>query len=899
MDSEVSSGSSMGSETGRVPEPSSDDGSMGTGVDTTAGATVGSGGASCGNGVIEGNEQCDGVELAGADCVSEGFGEGRLGCGVDCTYDTAGCMLGAECGDGVVEGDETCDGNDLAGEDCLAQGFLGGVLSCRDDCSDYDTSNCSEFEGDCCTPNITPGCADPGCVAEICATNPFCCAAAWDNVCAAEALAEVACQGVGGSCPELGDCCSGNDTPGCEDAGCTAAICGARPSCCDEQWDAVCAGAAANLAACQGVGGSCPVSLCGDDFADPTEVCDGTDLVGNDCTTQGFDGGQLGCMANCAAFDSSACANFAGDCCTPHMGPGCNDADCSAAICALLPFCCDVIWDGLCADAATAEPQCLGTSNTCPAPPCGDGVAQVGEPCDGIDLGDHSCVTQGFEGGPLACQADCLGFDTSACADFGGDCCQVGGNGTPGCEASDCTVAVCAIDSDCCSVAWDGACATVASNELACQGVGGFCPQLSCGDNSLEGDEVCDGANLAGQTCNSVGFAGGGTLACQPDCAGLDTSGCFGGDCCTDNGTPGCNDATCTGAVCATDPACCDTAWTEPCATLAVAHPACAPVDSCPTVACGNNQAEVGEACDGTDLAGEDCASQGFGGGPLACQGDCLGFDVSGCFEGDCCSGHGTPGCDRAACTATICATNPSCCDVAWDAACAAAAAVEAVCQGIGTCPATACGNDLAQPGELCDGTDLPDLDCVSQGFVGGTLACAVSCLDVDTSGCFTGDCCTANGTPGCDDVTCAGGVCTLDPFCCGNTWDGICVDQAVVAPACQGIGTCPNPQCGDQFAEGIEVCDGADLAGQDCVSQGFGGGTLSCLADCTGLSVSACFTGDCCADNGSPGCIDQGCTAAICALGPSCCDTEWDGSCAAAAAMEPACQGVGGSCPL
>lgn len=47
---------------------------------------------------------------------------------------------------------------------------------------------------------------------------------------------------------------------------------------------------------------------------------------------------------------------------------------------------------------------------------------------------------------------------------------------------------------------------------------------------------------------------------------------------------------------------------------------------------------------------------------------------------------------------------------------------------------------------------------------------------------------------------------------------------------------------CGNGVARGGEQCDGGDLAGQTCESQGFTGGTLSCSADC-GLDTSGCTT--------------------------------------------------------
>ena len=40
------------------------------------------------------------------------------------------------------------------------------------------------------------------------------------------------------------------------------------------------------------------------------------------------------------------------DCCIPGGLPGCNSQACCEAVCNVDPFCCDVAWDGICADAA-------------------------------------------------------------------------------------------------------------------------------------------------------------------------------------------------------------------------------------------------------------------------------------------------------------------------------------------------------------------------------------------------------------------------------------------------------------------------------------------------------------------------------------------------------------------
>jgi hypothetical protein len=47
--------------------------------------------AKCGNGIIEGDEQCDKYNLGGATCLSLGEGNGKLMCDSDCAFDTKLC----------------------------------------------------------------------------------------------------------------------------------------------------------------------------------------------------------------------------------------------------------------------------------------------------------------------------------------------------------------------------------------------------------------------------------------------------------------------------------------------------------------------------------------------------------------------------------------------------------------------------------------------------------------------------------------------------------------------------------------------------------------------------------------------------------------------------------------
>jgi len=508
---------------------------------------------------------------------------------------------------------------------------------------------------------------------------------------------------------------------------------------------------------------------CGDDVVEGDEECDGSELGGEDCASQGFDGGELACADDCT-FDTSGCMNV--NCGDDVIGGKevCDGSDLGGQDCAAEGF--DGGELGCLADCSAFDPA------GCYA--CGDDAIAGPEICDGADLAGETCETQGFDAGTLACAVDCTGYDTTGCVNF--SCGDGMVNGVEVCDGADLDGETCASQG-------------FAGGPLGCQAdcsaydVTSCIPLPSCGDGMTNGMEVCDGADLDGETCVSQGFPGGGPLGCQADCAGYDTSMC--------------------------DPG---------------------PV-------CGDGMVEGAENCDGLDLGGQTCVSQGFVGGVLGCDAACN-LDTSMCIVGgmgDCCAPNGSPGCDDAACEAQICALDDFCCLMEWDGQCANAATGA---DGAGN----ECGVCMAPPG---------------------------------------GDCCVANGSPGCDDAACEAQICAIDDFCCLMEWDGVCANAATgVDGMGNECGVCA-PVCGDGVLSPGEDCEGADLGGETCVSQGFGGGgTLSCDAGCT-FDTTMCMAGgagDCCAANGSPGCTDIPCEGQICALDDFCCTMEWDQICADAA---------------
>jgi hypothetical protein len=70
-------------------------------------------------------------------CMSYGFDSGDVGC-TGCAIDTASC---GTCGNGIKDGAEACDGVDLGGDSCMSLFASTGTLGCEADCS-YDVTGC-------------------------------------------------------------------------------------------------------------------------------------------------------------------------------------------------------------------------------------------------------------------------------------------------------------------------------------------------------------------------------------------------------------------------------------------------------------------------------------------------------------------------------------------------------------------------------------------------------------------------------------------------------------------------------------------------------------------------------------------------------------------------------------
>ncbi|TNF23877.1 MAG: hypothetical protein EP329_26360 [Deltaproteobacteria bacterium] len=412
-------------------------------------------------------------------------------------------------------------------------------------------------------------------------------------------------------------------------------------------------------------------------------------------------------------------------------------------------------------------------------------------------------------------------------------------------------------------------------------GGGGSTPIASCGNGEINGFEMCDGEAFArGRACDAYGLANG-DVQCNVNCT-LNFATCSYQDYCTANdlyndgncdpcdALGGVRDPDCA-VVCAGDGTCADTyeplvdAYT--CRRLGLVDPDCG--------LCGNRILDGNELCDGTayDPNAYKCEAFGYYGGQIRCRPDC-GPDFSTCLVSDCGDGQvdGFEECDGTNFGGHTCADYAG---VAGTLSCTQDCKVDA-----SACVAPGCNNGVIEAGsEDCEGENLGGATCESLGYLTGTLSCNDACHFDETQcvapGCKNGikedseDCEFDGATPNlqgatCEslgfvadvgEVQCSPDTCKFDTSSCkapgcgngvketGEDCEGSEQTQCSAIGFDSGTAVCSDCKwiknncvggCGNGKKEINEKCDGADLAGQSCLTQGYGEGTLSCKSDCT-----------------------------------------------------------------
>jgi cysteine-rich repeat protein len=365
---------------GRLDTGTTDTGTTDTGMTDTGMVVTDTGGGNCGNGAIDTGEECDGANLDGETCVSQGHAGGTISCNAACQLDESACTEDP-CGNGALDAGEDCDGAMLGTGTCVSEGFVSGALRCAADCT-YDTATCSACgdggidAGEACdgTALGTNTCVTLGYTGGTLACNADC------------TLNEAACVNAacGNAMLEAGEDCDGTRFPAgtsCTTFGFALGTLSCNADC------------TTNTAAC---------TDCGNGAINGVEACDGTAFGTRTCVTEGFTMGSLACTPTCTLNTSGcsigACGNGA-----VEAGETCDDGNVSAG-------------DGC---SATCAPEtgyaCTGMPSSCD-PVCGDGAIVGGETCDGTNFGGATCTSLGFVGGgTLACSATTCLRNTSGC----------------------------------------------------------------------------------------------------------------------------------------------------------------------------------------------------------------------------------------------------------------------------------------------------------------------------------------------------------------------------------------------------------------------------------------------------------------------------------------------------
>lgn len=348
--------------------------------------------ASCGNGIVEPNESCDGSCPTRCDdgkaCTADRLAGSAQTCSAVCGHTpisvceggdgccAPGCSANndsdcsATCGNHTVEPGEKCDGNCPTscndGNVCTTDVLTGSAGSCDVACTSQPITACQGGDG-CCAP---------GCDANS------------DSDCRASC---------GNKVVEPGEACDGNCPTSCNDGNaCTTdALLGSAATCsatCSAEPVTACAGGDGCCApGCNANNDSDCAPRCGNDVVEQGETCDGDCPTscsdGQSCTTDVLTGRASTCDAACASTPITVCKSGDGCC-----APGCNGS----------------------------------SDNNCPSV-CGNGIVEPGEKCDGncpTACNDgNACTTDVLTGS--ACGAACTTQAVVACTSADG-CCPMG-----------------------------------------------------------------------------------------------------------------------------------------------------------------------------------------------------------------------------------------------------------------------------------------------------------------------------------------------------------------------------------------------------------------------------------------------------------------------------------------
>jgi len=746
------------------------------------------------------------------------------------------------------------------------------------------------------------------------------------------------------NCGELGgngqprSCFDLQAGPFCSDPDCCIAVCALDPTCCTDEWGPPCAALAATT--CQ----SCGLTTASCFVVHPTPACDRAECCDAVCAVPAFsyccDIGGAGWDAGCVQEAKRACLGCGGlgvgPCDQQSDLPYCDDGNCCQRVCDVLPTCCTERWDRSCVDAAIA--LCPG----CGRPGTGPCCVIHGSPyCENVDCCQAVCAID-----PFCCSQSWDFFCTrtaTAVVECEGQGCSCGNPAVPdavfdcftphalaGCEDAFCCQRVCLADPYCCFIRWDEACVDLTVRECAtdprCIDQVTLLPVTGSCFIPRPESTGCERPACCSLVCSEPEFSYCCDQSWDEACAVRATDVCdlcgdpIAGSCFQSHVGPYCANAECCRTVCNFDQFCCEGTWDALC--VQTAEILCGgPV--------GNCQTSVRSCWIPNYLPGCTGGSYGSGSGPPCCETICLTIDPFCCDArwdavcareasalcvpddrpdvpvgpGSCLEPHGTPACSNEECARAVCTVDPSCCATggAWDVNCVLAAM--AVCPAAGGCPAE--GNCFVEHPETAG---CRDASCCNGVCSIDPACCGVSwdtiCADIAEAVCkvppksgwscpCSGSCFEPHDNPGCNDGSCCAVVCNINPACCEISWSADCTSFA--RAFCCGSPGCDSGCNGgcltaheEPYCNDPYCCDAVCRADPLCCISSW---DSLCVDGALERCIGACglqSAGDCFVPKAFGGCAQASCCAAVCAIDPPCCSVEWDTLCVEKAAALP-----------
>ena len=204
-------------------------------------------------------------------------------------------------------------------------------------------------------------------------------------------------------------------------------------------------------------------------------------------------------------------------------------------------------------------------------------------------------------------------------------------------------------------------------------------------------------------------------------------------------------------------------------------------------------------------------------------------------------------------------------------------------------------------PGSIsggCSAADPPGSSCLGLCGDQAPSGCSCSASCVNEGACCddywalcaespyqgSGACCSSTASAGCEDnASCETCVCEDDPYCCEQSWDSVCANQA--ANGCSSVCGCASQCCTESPSDSagcvVDACE-ACVCGIDSYCCDYKWDYI-CADKAADTCDGACqCSATCCSEQESQGCLAESCEACVCDNDPYCCETAWDFLCVA-----------------